>query len=48
MVNFIISYWFIAMPIGVYLSFSDSTFLPEAEGMWTGMIIGIVVSAILK
>ena len=49
MVNFIISYWFIAIPIGVYLSFSDSTFLPtEAEGMWTGMIIGIVVSAILN
>ena len=49
MVNFIISYWFIAIPIGVYLSFSDLTFLPtEAEGMWTGMIIGIVVSAILN
>ena len=49
MVNFIISYWFIAIPIGVYLSFSDSIFLPtEAEGMWTGMIIGIVVSAILN
>ena len=49
MVNFIISYWFIAIPIGVYLSFSDLKFLPtEAEGMWTGMIIGIVVSAILN
>ena len=49
MINFIISYWFIAIPIGVYLSFSDSDFLPtEAEGMWTGMIIGIVVSAILN
>ena len=49
MVNFIISYWFIAIPAGIYLSFNDSDFLPtQAEGMWTGMIIGIVVSAILN
>ena len=49
MVNFIISYWFIAIPAGIYLSFNDSDFLPTgAEGMWTGMIIGIVVSAILN
>jgi len=49
MVNFIISYWFIAIPAGICLSFNDSDFLPtQAEGMWTGMIIGIVVSAILN
>ena len=49
MINFVISYWFIAIPAGIYLSFNDSDFLPTgAEGMWTGMIIGIVVSAILN
>ena len=49
MINFVISYWFIAIPAGIYLSFNDSDFLPtQAEGMWTGMIIGIVVSAILN
>tara|TARA_B110000003_G_scaffold267991_1_gene296913 strand:- start:811 stop:2166 length:1356 start_codon:yes stop_codon:yes gene_type:complete len=49
MVNLIISYWFFALPIGVYLAFSNYAGIPnEAEGIWIGMIIGISVSAVLN
>ena len=49
MVNLIISYWLFALPIGIFLAFSDNNFLPnEAEGIWYGMIIGITISAILN
>ena len=49
MVNLVISYWFFALPIGVYLAFNEIGVLPnEAEGIWVGMIIGITLSAILN
>ena len=49
MVNLVISYWFFALPIGVYLAFNEIVGLPnEAEGIWVGMIIGITLSAILN
>ena len=49
MVNLVISYWFFALPIGIYLAFSEIGGLPnEAEGIWVGMIIGITLSAILN
>tara|TARA_Y100000992_G_scaffold6099_1_gene3900 strand:- start:27 stop:827 length:801 start_codon:yes stop_codon:yes gene_type:complete len=49
MVNLVISYWFFALPIGIYLAFSEIAGLPnEAEGIWVGMIIGITISAILN
>ena len=49
MINLIISYWLFALPIGIFLAFSDNNFLPnEAEGIWYGMIIGITISAILN
>ena len=49
MVNLVISYWFFALPIGVYLAFNEIGGLPnEAEGIWVGMIIGITLSAILN
>ena len=49
MVNLIISYWFFALPIGIFLAFSNYAGVPnEAEGIWIGMIIGIAISAILN
>jgi len=49
MVNLIISYWFFALPIGIYLAFSNYASIPnEAEGIWVGMIIGISISAVLN
>ena len=49
MVNLVISYWFFALPIGIYLAFSEIGGLPnEAEGIWVGMIIGVTLSAILN
>ena len=49
MVNLVISYWFFALPIGVYLAFSNYAGVPnEAEGIWIGMIIGISISAVLN
>ena len=49
MVNLIISYWFFALPIGIYLAFSNYVGIPnEAEGIWIGMIIGISISAVLN
>ena len=49
MVNLLISYWFFALPIGVYLAFSNYAGIPnEAEGIWIGMIIGISISAVLN
>ena len=49
MVNLVISYWFFALPIGIYLAFNKIAGLPnEAEGIWVGMIIGIIISAILN
>ena len=49
MVNLVISYWFFALPIGIYLAFNEIAGLPnEAEGIWVGMIIGITMSAILN
>tara|TARA_B100001059_G_scaffold195933_1_gene200660 strand:- start:2531 stop:3886 length:1356 start_codon:yes stop_codon:yes gene_type:complete len=49
MVNLIISYWFFALPIGVYLAFNNHVGIPnEAEGIWIGMIIGITISAVLN
>ena len=49
MVNLVISYWVFALPLGVYFAFGDGKYVPnQAEGMWTGMIIGIVVSMILN
>ena len=49
MVNLIISYWFFALPIGIFLAFSNYAGIPnEAEGIWIGMIIGIAISAILN
>ena len=48
-VNLIISYWFFALPIGIFLAFSNYAGVPnEAEGIWIGMIIGIAISAILN
>ena len=44
-----ISYWFFALPIGIYLAFNEIAGIPnEAEGIWVGMIIGITISAILN
>jgi len=49
MVNLVISYWVFALPLGVYFAFGDGKYVPnQAEGMWIGMIIGIVVSMILN
>ena len=49
MVNLVISYWFFALPIGIYLAFNEIAGLPnEAEGIWVGMIIGITMSAVLN
>ena len=49
MVNLVISYWFFALPIGIYLAFSNFAGIPnEAEGIWIGMIIGISISAVLN
>jgi len=49
MVNLVISYWVFALPLGVYFAFGDEKYVPnQAEGMWIGMIIGIVVSMILN
>ena len=49
MVIMIISYWFFAMPVGVYLAFNKTFGLPtEAWGIWLGMILGISLSAILN
>jgi len=49
MVNFIISYWVCALPLGVYFAFGNGNLIPKgAEGMWFGMIIGITVSAFLN
>ena len=49
MVNLVISYWFFALPIGIYMAFNEIAGLPnEAEGIWIGMIIGIMISAILN
>ena len=49
MVNFIISYWICALPIGIYFAFSEGKFIPnQAEGMWFGMIVGIFISAALN
>ena len=49
MVIMIISYWFFAMPVGVYLAFNQTFGLPtEAWGIWLGMILGISLSAILN
>ena len=49
MVNLIISYWFFALPIGIFLALSNYAGVPnEAEGIWIGMIIGIAISAILN
>ena len=49
MVNLVISYWFFALPIGIYLAFSNYAGVPnEAEGIWIGMIIGISISAVLN
>ena len=49
MVNLVISYWFFALPIGIYLAFNEIAGIPnEAEGIWVGMIIGITISAILN
>ncbi|MBL6693345.1 MAG: MATE family efflux transporter [SAR86 cluster bacterium] len=49
MVNLVISYWVFALPLGVYFAFGDGKYVRnQAEGMWIGMIIGIVVSMILN
>ena len=49
MVNLVISYWVFALPLGVYFAFGDKNYVPnQAEGMWIGMIIGIVISMILN
>ena len=49
MVNLVISYWVFALPLGIYFAFGDGKYIPnQAEGMWIGMIIGIVVSMILN
>jgi len=37
------------LPLGIYFAFGDEKYVPnQAEGMWIGMIIGIVVSMILN
>ena len=39
MVNLIISYWFFALPIGIFLAFSNYAGVPnEAEGIWIGTV----------
>ncbi|HLU94322.1 MAG TPA: MATE family efflux transporter [Membranihabitans sp.] len=39
-----IAYWVIGIPLGYFLAFHRSW---EAQGMWTGLVIGLSVSAIL-
>jgi Na+-driven multidrug efflux pump len=45
----VISFWFFAIPVGVFLAFNKYTGIPnEADGMWIGMIAGLSLSAILN
>jgi Na+-driven multidrug efflux pump len=49
MFNLVISFWFFAIPVGVFLAFNGYTGIPnEADGMWIGMIAGLSLSAILN
>lgn len=49
MLNLVISFWFFAIPVGVFLAFNEYTGIPnEADGMWIGMIAGLSLSAILN
>ena len=49
MINFIISYWICALPLGIYFAFESGDYIPNGpEGMWFGMIIGIMISAFLN
>ena len=49
MLNLVISFWFFAIPVGVFLAFNEYTGIPnEADGMWIGMVAGLSLSAILN
>lgn len=49
MVIMIISYWLVALPLGMFLAFNSNGLFPDgAQGIWIGMIFGIIVSAVLN
>jgi MATE family multidrug resistance protein len=49
MVIMIISYCITALPLGMFLAFNENDLLPAgAQGIWIGMIFGIIVSAVLN
>ena len=49
MVIMIISYWLVALPLGMFLAFNSNGLFPDgAQGIWIGMIFGIIISAVLN
>ena len=49
MVIMIISYWLVALPLGMFFAFNSNGLFPDgAQGIWIGMIFGIIISAVLN